>query len=364
MNDQSRMCGQLSLWDTPNAISSEALASGPSLCDKPDGPMTRRFGQDHALASLSARQAKEAGLLTSGTSGPRFTFLSSSASLQSSLASRLQAATAMLGSTLYRMTWKQRVMPSGRLKPSLAASALRTSDPEITGWPTPQVADDNHSRAKDPQAYARWWLARPNAGTCTAAIAQAMTAWPTPTVGNANGSQMAKGASATGRRSDGSKATVSLNAVGQLSAWPTPDSSGFGISDSKWQERRAAIKAQKKNGNGFGLTIGMAATLTGWPTPSARDWKDTGDLSNSMTRADGKSRLDTVPRIASICGPARLTATGEMLTGSDAQTKSGGQLNPAHSLWLMLGPFATAWASCGERVMRSRSGKRKASSKP
>ena len=355
MNDQSRMCGQLNLWDTPNAIFSPESASGPSLCDKPDGPITRQFGQDHALVSLSARQAKAAGLLTSGTSGPRFTFSSSSASLQSSLASKLQAATAMLGSTLYRMTWKQRVMPSGRLKPSLAASALRTSDPEITGWPTPQVADDNHSRAKDPQAYAKWWLARPNAGTCTAAIAQAMaawptpnasmvsnnsdlqcsgdgrttpnklgwasamTAWPTPTVGNASGSQMAKGASATGRRPDGSKATVSLNAVGQLSAWPTP---------------------------------------------AARDWKDTGNLAESMVRSDGKSRLDTVPRIASICGPARLTATGEMLTGSDAQTKSGGQLNPKHSLWLMLGPFATAWASCGERVMRSRSGKRKASSKP
>lgn len=42
--------------------------------------------------------------------------------------------------------------------------------------------------------------------------------------------------------------------------------------------------------------------LNGWPTPTTRDHKDTGDLSNSMTRKDGKSRLDCVPRVASLAG--------------------------------------------------------------
>lgn len=40
----------------------------------------------------------------------------------------------------------------------------------------------------------------------------------------------------------------------------------------------------------------------GWPTPTVRDHKDTGDLSKSMTRKDGKSRLDCVARVASLAG--------------------------------------------------------------
>jgi hypothetical protein len=47
---------------------------------------------------------------------------------------------------------------------------------------------------------------------------------------------------------------------------------------------------------------------------------------------------------AQIAGPARLTVSGEMLTGSDARMGSGGQLSPAHSRWLMALP--PAWDGC------------------
>lgn len=93
-----------------------------------------------------------------------------------------------------------------------------------------------------------------------------------------------------------------------FSGWPTPDAQDFGSNDSNWERRREQIKAKGINGNGFGLTLGMAATLaqkceqlstdadtgpvaepkqespvvpdvlvlSGWGTPSARDGKDAG----------------------------------------------------------------------------------------
>ena len=34
-----------------------------------------------------------------------------------------------------------------------------------------------------------------------------------------------------------------------------------------------------------------------WPTATTRDWKDTGDMSQSMIRKDGKKRMDTLGRV-------------------------------------------------------------------
>jgi len=99
------------------------------------------FGPVPVLANLSARQAKDLDLLTSGTSGQPGYTSSKSAALESLLVSKLQIATRSLGSTLYKMTWKPWVMPSGRSRFLLRASVLRTSGTEPTGWPTPTARD-------------------------------------------------------------------------------------------------------------------------------------------------------------------------------------------------------------------------------
>ena len=176
MSDQSKTCYPPNSEDLPNAISSPASESGATPCAKPDGPTTDQSGPAVAPANLSARQAKEAGLLTSGTYGPRSFTSYSPVILISSLASKLAAKTDLLGSTLFRLTWKQRVTPLGLRICALRASVLRTSGSGCTSWPSPSTAlggkNERTLEGAQKEAERRGW----NNDLCVAALAS----WPTP----------------------------------------------------------------------------------------------------------------------------------------------------------------------------------------
>jgi hypothetical protein len=103
-----------------------------------------------------------------------------------------------------------------------------------------------------------------------------------------------------------------------------------------WQYCQLVASGHRTKGTDCGLLPKV------WPTPAARDWKDTGDLSKSMIRKDGKSRLDCVPRVAQMLGQNQKTSIAEM------EKRAPSQLNPRFSLWLMGYPIE--WAYCGERV--------------
>lgn len=129
------------LKDLPSATFSPESAFGATPCAAQVGPTIAPCGQALAPASRSVRPVNNADLTTSATCGPNSTALSASAALQSALVSRLQASLALSGSTLYKLTWKNRVTPSGRLIPALRGSVRRTSDKGCTGWPTVTVED-------------------------------------------------------------------------------------------------------------------------------------------------------------------------------------------------------------------------------
>lgn len=325
------------LPDLHSVTSSPESASGVSRCDERDGLIAVRFGRALAPANLSARQAKAMGSLTSGIYGQPSSTSSASASLQQSLESRLRAKMQTLGSTLYTLTWKPWVTPSGRSRFRLRASVRRTSETDFTGsaWPTPTTRDWKDGAQCDNVPI-------------NALLGRAvwLAGWPTPC------------------RQDGPKGGPSqgfdrLPGAVHLASWPTPNAGPQNLGDSTWEQRREELKAKHGNGNGFGLNRGQAVTLAGWRTPtcqSPNSLRGNGqDPAKRQAQGHTINLTDEVNWLKDNPQAARLTASGEMLIGSSAGMESGGQLNPAHSRWLMgLPPEWDACAPTGTVLTRKR----------
>ena len=209
------------------------------------------------------------------TFGPSSTASLPPTDLSQCLASRLQARTDLLGSTLFALTWKQRVTPSGRSIPALRASGRRTSGKDSTSldsWSTPRA-----NKWGFPDAH----------GSHEAPLAS----WP------------------TARETDGEKNVRTLE--GSLR------------------------EIERKGGP---QDLNQAAVLATWATPASRDYKD-GDCNlerNPVNRLLGREAL--------------LAASGPTPTGSPASTEKRGQLNPAHSRWLMGLPVE--WDACAPTETR------------
>lgn len=278
-------------------------------CDSPVCLMTSRGSLSRVLASLSPRQAQAAGLLTSGTYGPPRSTSLRSAVLAGSLASRLMRRFDTDGSILFKMTWKLSATPSQRPVFLLRASGRRTSDNASGSWPTARATDGEKNvrtlegslkeieRKGGPQDL--------NQAACLAS-------WPTPTCGNATGSQSCEGMSATGRMDDGRKVAVSLGHVARMSAspWATPSARDW--HSASGTPEFLAGRAEQTRGKPLSE---QAFTLAPWPTPMAGTPAQNGNNDSSRRTV--------------------ALAFGPPLDGSPVETASGGQLNPAFSLWLM-----------------------------
>lgn len=318
------MLNQLTLWDTPSAISLPALEDGESPAVLPAGPTTEESGRPRARANHSRSPAKAPELLMHGTYGPTFSASSVPEGPLQSWENRLRQRLARIGSTECELTWKASPTPAGVLLSRLVPSTPRTVEIdsglllETAYWVTCTTRDHKDTPGMSltrPDGRSRCDLSRQ-------LVAAAAAYWSTP------------------RASDGEKGgpNQSFGAGGQplpaqayhTAMWPSPTLPSGG---QTWPAG-TTLAGKKPDGTKAQVTLQNVVTAI-WPTPMAGTPAQNG---NSEAGNNDSSR-----KTVSL-------ADGTVLDGSSATTGKRGVLNPAFPCWLMGYPLAHL--SCGGTAMQ------------
>lgn len=327
---------------------------GPGVAPAlPSAPQEKRKAAPDVRASVLCRALDELvisyaataatlGLPMPVTYGRSSGDSSPTASLQSSMASRLQAKTDVHGSPEYALRWKSWDMLLGPPIIALRASERRISDKGFGGaprwWPTPVANDELGST----HCYGPRKLGETERTRFLKLPGAALTAgWPTPKA--KDGQEWSPNSPPDSASGHG------LGAKAQMAGWPTP----------------MAGSPETENYNAAGDTMSLRKTklLVGWPTPNC-------PRANGSDETAGKD-YDTLNQkcLAKVAGWATPTSRdhkdgggslmnvpingllGRQTSLCSVQTEKRGALNPEHSLWLL--GYPAEWGSCGARAMQS-----------
>lgn len=308
-----------------SAIFSLESAFGATRSGAQAGPTVAPSGQVHARAKGSHHRGYNAASTTSDISGPtgivsfepsghlsysesRSQALSSSAErtirqasmdLTDSMARIAKRKTRQLGSTLFKLIWKDQFTPWGSKLPLLRAVGHRISVSASSllenGWNTPRATDGTNGGPNQAggalsadaaltgwaTASARDWKDSPGMATETAdgrvrldqLPRQAhLAGWPTATSTDAT-----RGSPETdeAKKARGAKTGTSMIDAAHLAAWPTPIA----------EEAKAGMHCANQT------TVSMASSLAAWPTPCQKDGISGPDLKRRNT---GEPNSDVV----------------------------------------------------------------------